>query len=106
MTDNLIVRTVVAVLAIMSIGLWAYIWFRAMHIRQGRSGYLLRGRAVVFLSFSINVALMSVAILVPGIESSTLMVTWRSVTRVHAQLLVVIIAVDIILNEVARRSCE
>lgn len=76
---------------------WAFIWFHAPDIRPTRQGILLRGRAVVFLSFAFSVAVMSVLILLR--VDSELISLWRLVNRIHAVGLVVIIGVDIIINE-------
>lgn len=66
-------------------------------MRPTRQGILLRGRAVVFLSFAFSVAVMSVLILLR--VDSELISLWRLVNRIHAVGLVVIIGVDIIINE-------
>lgn len=98
MGDSVPIRAVVEILALVGSVIWIVIYRHALAIRPARMGVLLRGRAVVFFSFALNVTLMGVAILL-GIGSPGLIALWRSVTRVHAQLLVVIIGIDILWNE-------
>ena len=95
MADSVTIRAVVEVLALAGAVIWLVIWTHALVIRPEQMGILLRSRAVVFFSFALNVTLMGVAILL-GLGSPATMLIWRSVTRVHAQLLVVIVGVDIL----------
>ena len=92
-----LVRALVEILALAGVGIWAFIWFHAPSIRPLRQGILLRGRAVVFVSFALSVAVMSILILLH--VDSQIISLWRLVNRIHAVGLVVIIGVDIIINE-------
>jgi len=102
-SDVLWVRALVAILAWLNFGLWLWIWRHAYAARPGVAGLLLRGRAVTFASYCLNTALMSTAIILPlGVPVEALVV-WRNITRLHAQLGLSIVAIDILLNEVSKR---
>lgn len=59
-TDNQIVRLAVALLAVAGCVIWSHIWLHALETRRGRLGIMLRARAIVFLSYILNVGAMSV----------------------------------------------
>lgn len=105
-SDVLWVRAIVAGLAWINFGLWLWIWARAYAARPGVAGLLLRGRAVTFASYCLNTALMSTAIILPlGVPVEALVV-WRNITRLHAQLALVVVAIDILLNEVHKKRAS
>ena len=103
-SDVLWVRAIVAVMAWINFGLWALIWARAYAARPGVAGLLLRGRAVSFALYCLNTALMSTAIVLHLGAPVAVLTVWRNITRIHAQLALVVVATDILLNEVKKRA--
>jgi len=97
-TDGPVVRVVVGTLAALGTIGWLIIRRDALWIRPGRGGILLRGRTIIFLTYALDSAVMSAAIML-GLKSGAVLVVWRSVTRVLAQLLVVTVAAEILYNE-------
>jgi len=101
-TDNQIVRSVVALLAISGCVIWSHIWLHALQIRRARLGIMLRTRAITFLSYVCNVGVMSILILIPGVLSSRIMLIWRNITRVHAVLAIVLVGLSIVWSEMGK----
>jgi hypothetical protein len=105
-SDVLWVRALVAVLAWLNFGLRLWIWRHAYAARPGVAGLLLRGRAVSFASYCLNTALMSTTIVLPlGVPVAALIV-WRNIVRLHAQLALVVVVSDILLNEVHKKRAS
>lgn len=102
-SDVLWVRALVAVLAWLNFGLWLWIWLHAYAARPGVAGLLLRGRAVSFALYCLNTALMSTAIVLPLGVPVAVLIVWRNIVRLHAQLALSIVAIDILLNEISKR---
>lgn len=102
-TDAAIVRAIVAMLAMLNCAVWFVVWHKAMQIRSGVAGMLLKARAAVFFTYTVNVAVMSVLILLPILNDSYFMAVWRNVTRVHSQLVLLIVGVDIVYNGIIKR---
>jgi hypothetical protein len=99
-TDIAVVRAVVLALAVGCGIVWAGVWCKAPKIRPGRSGILLRYRAIVFLCYALNVGLMSLAILIPHwLVSERIYALWRMVTRMHASVAILIVGLDVLLAE-------
>ena len=105
-SDVLWVRALVAVLAWLNFGLWLWIWRHAYAARPGVAGLLLRGRAVTFASYCLNTALMSTAIILPLGVPVAVLIVWRNIVRLHAQLALVVVASDILLNEVHKKRAS
>lgn len=103
-SDVLWVRVIVAILAWLNFGLWLWIWRHAYTARPGVPGLLLRWRAVSFALYCLNTALMSTAIVLPLGVPVAVLIVWRNITRIHAQLALVVVAADILLNEVKKRA--
>lgn len=103
-SDVLWVRALVAVLAWLNFGLW--IWRHAYAARPGVAGLLLRGRAVSFALYCLNTALMSTAIVLPLGVPVAVLIVWRNITRIHAQLALVVVVSDILLNEVHKKRAS
>jgi hypothetical protein len=99
-TDDLTVRAAMVVISVLGVIGWAVIYLYACRARQGRACKLLRGRAVVCLSYAVNVCAMSVAIVLGLLQDGRAMWLWRNVTRVHAVLVVLILAAELLYNEV------
>lgn len=103
-TDTLVTRALVCAISWLGFGLWIWIYEHALDARRGAAGLLLRGRAVVLGSYMLNAAVMPVALLVPGLLSPGVVVIWRNITRIHAPLALLIVAVDIIINELHNKK--
>lgn len=105
-SDVLWVRAIVAGLAWINFGLWLWIWRHAYAARPGVAGLLLRGRAVSFAPYCLNTALMSTAIVLPLGVPVAVLIVWRNITRIHAQLALVVVVSDILLNEVHKKRAS
>lgn len=96
-TDTLAVRIVVLVMSALASAVWVAIAVRAMSIRGNIHGRLLRSRALMVLSFVINVVIMSVILLfldIPPLE-----IVWRGITRIQASLVALIVGIDVLTME-------
>ena len=102
-TNDLTVRAAMVVISGMGVIGWAVIYLYAYRARQGRACKLLRGRAVVCLSYAVNVCAMSVAFVAGVLHDDRVVWLWRNVTRVHAVLVVLILAAELLYNEFWRR---
>lgn len=98
-TDDRTVRVIVEVIAVLAGIVWLLIWRDGRSIRPGKQGILLRNRAIVFLSYAANVALMSLVILSGLMQTGRGIAIWRMATRVHAALAVLIVGLDVLCNE-------
>lgn len=105
-SDVLWVRALVAIMAWLNFGLWLWIWQHAYAARPGVAGLLLRGRAVSFALYCLNTALMSTAIVLPLGVPVAVLIVWRNIVRLHAQLALVVVASDILLNEVHKKRAS
>ena len=105
-SDVLWVRAIVAGMAWINFGLWLWIWLHAYAARPGVAGLLLRGRAVSFALYCLNTALMSTAIVLPLGVPVAVLIVWRNIVRLHAQLALVVVVSDILLNEVHKKRAS
>ncbi len=75
-TDTLVTRALVCAISWLGFGLWIWIYEHALDARRGAAGLL----------------------------SHSVVVIWRNITRIHAPLALLIVAVDIIINELHNKK--
>lgn len=102
--DDLTVRTVMAVLSFLGLVSWVLVFRYADRMRTGNDTRRLRSRAIVCLSYAVNLCAMSIVIVTGMLHSGRLMGIWRNVTRLHAALVLLVLACELLYNEVRRRG--